>query len=114
MGPRFSFPQQFFAVSSTLPGGRVLLAGGLYALSGSRSAYRASVACYDYAAGRIVWLVEQRKSHPYRAIAHTAGVCATLIDYNFVRCPQGMFRFDLEQGEPIQPDSLVDGWRHHY
>ncbi len=45
------------------------------------------------------------------AIAHTSGVCAAILPQNFVRCATGMFRFDLESGEPIQPDSEVHGWK---
>jgi hypothetical protein len=111
MGPQFSFTQQFFAVSSTLPESRVLLAGGLDPISGPRSAYRASVACYDYAAGRVVWLAEKSNWYPFRAITHTPCVCAALLPQNFTRCPQGVFRFDLESGEPISPDFEVRGWK---
>jgi hypothetical protein len=109
MEPVASFTQQFFAVSSTAPHTRVLLAGGLYPLSGSRSAYRASVACYDYAAGSVVWLFEQTKSYPFRAITHSGGVCVAILPQNFVNCPTGMFRFDLDSGEPILPHSEVPG-----
>lgn len=111
MKQRFSFAQQFFAVSSTIPEGRALLAGGLYPLRGSRSAYQASVACYDYAAGRVVWHFDKTKSYPFRAVAHTRGVCAAILPQNFVRCPQGMFRFDAESGAPISPDADVRGWK---
>jgi hypothetical protein len=107
----FCFPQQFFAVSSVLPDHRVLLAGGLYPLGGPRSAYRASVACYDYRAAKVIWLHETPKSYPFRAIAHTHGVCGAMLDQNFVRCPTGLFRFDLETGEPVLPDCKVGGWK---
>jgi hypothetical protein len=106
-----SFPQQFFAVSAALPDHRVLLAGGMHPMSGSRSAYRASLACYDYAAGDVVWLSEQTKSYPFRAVAHAGGAAAALRPENFVRCPKGLFRFDLTTGDPLPPDCELQGWK---
>jgi hypothetical protein len=111
MRPTSSFTQQFFALSSVLPDNRVLLAGGLDPIVGQRSAYRASVACYDYAAHAMVWLREQTKRHPFRAVAHVDGVCAALLPSNFVREPLGLFRFDLATGDPLLPDSVVSGWK---
>jgi len=104
-----NFSQQYFAVSINVPDNRVLLAGGLHPMSGPRSAYQASVACYDYAAESIVWQFDKVKSYPFRAISHADGVCAAMLPQNFVRCSTGMLRFDLESGEPIQPDSEVCG-----
>src|SRR5262245_16525966 len=114
MGPPTSFSQQFFAVSSVMEGSRVLLAGGLDPLGGRRSGYRATVGCYDYAAGSVVWLHETPKSYPFRSIAQTSGVCAAMIVSNFVRCPVGLFRFDAERGEPIQPDIELPRWKLHF
>ena len=109
-GPGCSFAQQFFAVS-ILPGGRLLLAGGLDPLRGQRSAFRASVACYDFAASATVWLHEQTRRHPFRAIAHADGACAAILSSNFVREPTGMFRFALATGDPLLPDAIVPGWK---
>jgi hypothetical protein len=111
MEPHTSFTQQFFAVSPVIPSSRVVLAGGLYPLRGARSAYRASLACYDYAEGSVVWLYERAKCYPFRATTHTNGICAALLGQNFVRCPTGMFRFDLESGEPLEPPCEVQGWK---
>ena len=114
MRQSYSLSQQFFAISSTIPDSRVVLAGGLDPISGPRSGFQASVACYDYAAGSVVWLVDNVESHPFRAITHANGVCAAIRPYNFDKSPMGMFRFDLESGEPIQPDSEVSGWKIQY
>ena len=106
-----SFSQQYFAVSAPLSDHRVLLAGGLHPMSGSRSAYRASLACYDYAAGDVVWLSEQTKSYPFRAVAHAGGAAAALLPQTFVRCPTGLFRFDLATGDPLPPVCELQGWK---
>ena len=80
-------------------------------MSGSRSAYRASLACYDYAAGDVVWLFEQTKNYPFRAVAHAGGAAAALLPQTFVRCPTGLFRFDLATGDPLPPDCELQGWK---
>lgn len=107
----FHFADQFFAAAPLADEGRVLLAGGLYPLRGSRSAYRASVVCYDHLQQEVVWRYDQPKNYPFRAIAQANGVCAVLRDQNFVRCPIGLYRFDLATGESLSPACEVQGWK---
>ncbi|QDV49869.1 hypothetical protein [Gimesia fumaroli] len=111
MPDNFTFPQQFFAVSSPVQEGRLLMAGGLFPISKPRSAYQASVACFDYGEGEIIWQVDQEKSYPFKAIAQSEGVCSAILPQNFVRCPTGIYRFDVITGEKIIPDNEVSGWK---
>ncbi len=106
-----NFPQQFFAVAPIIGKGRVLLAGGLHPLSGSRSGYQASIACYDYVSEHLVWQQDLPKNYPFRGVAHADGVGACLLPQNFVRSPTGMYRWDVENGEPVQPVMEVSGWK---
>lgn len=106
-----SFSKQFFAVSTSDREDCILLAGGLLPISKPRSAYQASLVCFDYRQGEIVWRQDWEKSHPFRKVSYSNGVCALILPQNFVRSPIGMYRFDLERGEKIEPDQEVSGWK---
>lgn len=107
---RTTFPHQFFAITSPIDDRYVILAGGLDPLNGQRSAFQASVACFDYLDGCIVWQNDVKKSHPFRAVACTDQVAAAVLPSNFVRCPKGLFLFDRTNGEALTANHVESGW----
>jgi hypothetical protein len=60
----------------------------------------------------MVWQTDIEKSHPFHAVACTREVVGAMLPFNFVRCPKGLFQFDLASGEALPAaNHEVLGWK---